>query len=91
MNSLTDPGKAAPSGTAAVTESTEVVEPIQGPVLDAPLAATTVEAPRLARHQIELSDGHLVGVTVAGSGVPLVVVHGFSAEGFLYAQSLSRW
>jgi pimeloyl-ACP methyl ester carboxylesterase len=90
MNSLTDPGKAAPSGTTAVTESTEVVEPIQGPVLDAPLAATAVEAPRLARHQIELSDGHLVGVTVAGSGVPLVVVHGFSAEGFLYAQSLSR-
>ena len=61
-----------------------------GLVLDAPLAATAVEAPRLARHQIELSDGHLVGVTVAGSGVPLVVVHGFSAEGFLYAQSLSR-
>ena len=29
-------------------------------------------------------------MTVAGSGVPLVVVHGFSAEGFLYAQSLSR-
>ena len=29
-------------------------------------------------------------VTVAGTGVPLVVVHGFSAEGFLYAQSLSR-
>jgi pimeloyl-ACP methyl ester carboxylesterase len=67
-----------------------VVEPIQGPVLDAPLAATAVEAPRLARHQVELSDGHLVGVTVAGEGVPLVVVHGFSAEGFLYAQSLSR-
>ncbi len=90
MNSLTDSGEAAPTGNDAATGSTEVVEPIQGPVLDAPLAATAVEAPRLARHQIELSDGHLVGVTVAGSGVPLVVVHGFSAEGFLYAQSLSR-
>lgn len=90
MNSLTDSGEAAPSGTDAATESTELVEPIQGPVLDAPLAATAVEAPRLARHQIELDDGHLVGVTVAGTGVPLVVVHGFSAEGFLYAQSLSR-
>ena len=90
MDSLTDSGEAAPTGNDAATGSTEVVEPIQGPVLDAPLAATAVEAPRLARHQIELSDGHLVGVTVAGTGVPLVVVHGFSAEGFLYAQSLSR-
>jgi len=71
-------------------DETDVVEPIQGPVLDAPLAPGSVEAPRLARHQVELADGHLVGVTVAGHGVPLVVVHGFSAEGFLYAQSLSR-
>jgi pimeloyl-ACP methyl ester carboxylesterase len=68
----------------------QVVEPIRGPVLDEPLADGAVEAPRLARHQIVLGDGHLVGVTVAGRGVPLVVVHGFSAEGFLYAQSLSR-
>jgi pimeloyl-ACP methyl ester carboxylesterase len=93
MDSLTDAGRAAPTGNDAATGptgSTEYVEPIQGPVLDAPLAATAVEAPRLARHQVELSDGHLVGVTVAGTGVPLVVVHGFSAEGFLYAQSLSR-
>ena len=88
MKSATDAGKVA---TAEVVKgSTEVVEPIQGPVLDEPLASTSVEAPRLARHQIELSDGHLVGVTVAGRGVPLVVVHCFSAEGFLYAQSLSR-
>ncbi|MEI2698024.1 MAG: alpha/beta hydrolase [Microthrixaceae bacterium] len=88
MKSVTDAGKVA---TAAVVKgSTEVVEPIQGPVLDEPLATNSVEAPRLARHQIELSDGHLVGVTVAGRGVPLVVVHGFSVEGFLYAQSLSR-
>lgn len=68
----------------------QVVEPIKGPILDEPLAPGAVEAPRLARHQIVLGDGHLVGVTVAGRGVPLVVVHGFSAEGFLYAQSLSR-
>lgn len=68
----------------------QVVEPIRGPILDEPLAAGAVEAPRLARHQIVLGDGHLVGVTIAGRGVPLVVVHGFSAEGFLYAQSLSR-
>jgi pimeloyl-ACP methyl ester carboxylesterase len=31
-----------------------------------------------------------VQALVAGRGVPLVVVHGFAAEGLLYAQSLSR-
>lgn len=46
--------------------------------------------PRLARHEITLSDGHQVGVAICGRGVPLVVVHGFSAEGILYAQTLSR-
>src|SRR4029453_19100438 len=49
-----------------------------------------VAAPRLARHLIELADGHRVGIAVSGRGIPLVVVHGFSAEGFLYAQTLSR-
>ena len=68
----------------------QVLDPIEGPVLDEPLADGAVEVPHLARHEILLSDGHTVGVTVAGEGVPLVVVHGFSAEGFLYAQSLSR-
>jgi pimeloyl-ACP methyl ester carboxylesterase len=68
----------------------EVFEPIEGPVLDEPLAAGAVEVPHLARHRLVLPDGHEVGVTVAGEGLPLVVVHGFSAEGFLYAQSLSR-
>lgn len=68
----------------------QVLEPIEGPVLDQPLAEGEVEVPSLARHELTLSDGHTVGVTVAGEGVPLVVVHGFSAEGFLYAQSLSR-
>jgi pimeloyl-ACP methyl ester carboxylesterase len=68
----------------------QVLEPIEGPVLDEPLAAGAVEVPHLTRRQITLSDGHTVGVTVAGEGLPLVVVHGFSAEGFLYAQSLSR-
>jgi pimeloyl-ACP methyl ester carboxylesterase len=46
--------------------------------------------PRLARHEITLADGHQVGVAICGRGVPLVVVHGFSAEGILYAQTLSR-
>lgn len=71
-------------------ETSEILDPIEGPVRDEPVAPGAVEVPRLARHEITLADGHLVGVTVAGEGVPLVVVHGFSAEGFLYAQSLSR-
>ncbi|MEA3054847.1 MAG: hypothetical protein QOD30_279 [Actinomycetota bacterium] len=49
-----------------------------------------VAAPRLARHTIRLDDGHRVQLAVAGRGVPFVVVHGFSAEGLLYAQTLSR-
>ena len=49
-----------------------------------------VTLPRLARHEITLDDGHTVGVAICGRGVPLVVVHGFSAEGILYAQTLSR-
>lgn len=56
----------------------------------APGDAQRVELPRLARHTITLPDGHAVGVAVCGEGVPLVVVHGFTAEGFLYAQTLWR-
>ncbi len=70
---------------------TELLEPIEGPVQpDVPADVAPVAAPRLARHQLTLADGHKVGVMVAGHGIPLVVVHGFSAEGFLYAQTLSR-
>ena len=46
--------------------------------------------PPLARHSFRLSSGHRVGLIVSGRGVPLVVVHGFTAEGFLYAQTLQR-
>ena len=67
----------------------QVVDPITGPTFDSPDEGTVI-APRLARHQITLADGHMVGIAVAGEGIPLVVVHGFSAEGFLYAQTLSR-
>ena len=63
-------------------------EPIIGP---GPAPSEELGAlPRLARHQITLDDGHEVGVAICGQGVPLVVVHGFSAEGILYAQTLSR-
>jgi pimeloyl-ACP methyl ester carboxylesterase len=85
----------APATTGSVrTRSPQVrhlatsTEPIIGPG-PAPdeLHATL---PRLARHEITLADGHQVGVAICGHGVPLVVVHGFSAEGILYAQTLSR-
>src|SRR4029453_2947367 len=46
--------------------------------------------PRLARHLLTLDDGHQVGVGVCGEGVPVVLVHGFTAEGILYAQTLAR-
>src|SRR4051812_45021356 len=69
----------------------DITTPIVGPTSE-PVAvgASPVEMPRLARHQITLDDGFEVGVAVCGRGVPLVVVHGFSAEGILYAQTLSR-
>lgn len=64
-------------------------QPIIGP---GPQSADEIDVtlPRLARHAITLEDGHTVGVAICGRGVPLVVVHGFSAEGILYAQTLSR-
>lgn len=67
----------------------ELVEPIPGPHRAAPTKGR-VAAPRLARHEVTLEDGHRVGVAISGRGMPLVVIHGFTAEGFLYAQSLSR-
>ena len=63
-------------------------EPIIGPGPQPDEIEVTL--PRLARHEITLDDGHTVGVAICGRGVPLVVVHGFSAEGILYAQTLSR-
>lgn len=55
-----------------------------------PGATETQRAPRLARHRIALADGHQVGVSVCGRGVPIVLVHGYTAEGMLYAQTLNR-
>ena len=68
----------------------ETETPVIGPESDGEVARGEVAAPRLARHIFTLSDGHEVGVSVSGVGVPLVLVHGFTAEGFLYAQTLSR-
>ena len=63
-------------------------EPLLGPVTAPESVSATM--PRLARHTIELADGHQVGVAVCGRGVPIVLIHGYSAEGMLYAQTLSR-
>lgn len=68
----------------------EAEMPVVGPESQGAAQRGGVAAPRLARHVFRLSDGHEVGVTVSGRGVPLVMVHGFTAEGFLYAQTLSR-
>jgi pimeloyl-ACP methyl ester carboxylesterase len=51
---------------------------------------STVPLQRLRSQTLSLSDGHRVGVTVGGRGIPLVVAHGFSFAGGLYVQSLSR-
>jgi pimeloyl-ACP methyl ester carboxylesterase len=65
-------------------------DPIVGPEGDAPETGQLVAVPRLARHEIVLADDHRVGVAVCGQGLPIVLVHGFTAEGILYAQTLSR-
>lgn len=86
-----DRASSAPVDESATEAAT--VDPIEGPAVAPPvadLAGAGTTRPRLVRRQIELSDGHQVGLAVSGRGIPLVVVHGFSAEGFLYAQTLSR-
>jgi pimeloyl-ACP methyl ester carboxylesterase len=65
-------------------------DPIEGPLRSLPETDQLVAVPRLARHEIVLDDDHRVGVAVCGRGLPVVLVHGFTAEGILYAQTLSR-
>lgn len=55
-----------------------------------PRTAPRLGVPRLERCRIRLEDGRTVGVAVAGAGMPLVVAHGFAAEGLVYAQTLGR-
>ena len=52
--------------------------------------ATDSKPPRLRRRTITLDDGHRVGVSICGDGVPLVMIHGVIAEGMLYARTLRR-
>lgn len=83
----TSKGSNEARGRIDVLSSTDT-EPLLGPVGAPEAVAATM--PRLARHTIELADGHQVGVAVCGRGVPIVLIHGYSAEGMLYAQTLSR-
>jgi pimeloyl-ACP methyl ester carboxylesterase len=78
-----------PPATRPVRHLALAGDPIIGPGPEVD-EEVDVTLPRLARHTITLDDGHEVGVAICGRGVPLVVVHGFSAEGILYAQTLSR-
>ena len=52
-----------------------------------PATATRV---RLSHHVMTLDDGHKVGVTVGGQGVPLVFLHGIALSGRAYVRLLSR-
>jgi len=52
--------------------------------------ATTTKPPRLRRRTVVLDDGHRIGLSVCGEGVPLVMIHGVIAEGMLYARTLRR-
>lgn len=45
---------------------------------------------RLVRHIVTLPDGHRIGVSIAGHGIPLVLLHGFGANGSLYHRSLGH-
>jgi pimeloyl-ACP methyl ester carboxylesterase len=45
---------------------------------------------RLTHHLIELDDGHGVGVSVGGCGVPLVFLHGLGLNRRAYLRMLSR-
>ncbi|WP_197496496.1 alpha/beta fold hydrolase [Mycobacterium sp. 1274761.0] len=55
----------------------------------APQAATAARV-RLSHHVLTLDDGHKVGVTVGGKGVPLVFLHGIALSGRAYVRLLSR-
>ena len=52
-------------------------------------ATQPVQSVQMIRRVLDV-DGRAVGVSVAGRGVPLVMVHGFGVESLLYAQTLGR-
>lgn len=87
------PSGASPVEKPAATEQTSLAQ-YRAEVAESETAVERESGrpatPRLSRHVVALDDGHEVSVAVAGHGVPFVVAHGFMAEGFMYAQTLSR-
>src|SRR5262245_44631302 len=65
-------------------------EPLVAPECTATDTGSPVAAPRLDRHALVLDDEPRVRGAVCGKGPPIVLLHGFTAEGILYAQTLSR-
>lgn len=45
---------------------------------------------RLTHHTVRLDDGHRVGITTGGQGIPLVFLHGIAMNTIVYARVLSR-
>ncbi len=82
------PGPGGDDGAGIDVLATTEDETVLGPMPHEKAVPATL--PRLARHTIALADGHKVRVAVCGRGVPIVLIHGYSAEGMLYAQTLSR-
>ncbi|MDT5351017.1 MAG: hypothetical protein QOH91_4304 [Mycobacterium sp.] len=58
------------------------------------LSHSLAESPgqiRLSHHVFELDDGHRVGLTVGGRGVPLVFLHGLALNHRAYLDTLRHW
>ncbi|MDV3126946.1 alpha/beta hydrolase [Mycobacterium sp. 21AC1] len=53
-------------------------------------AVTSGRRVRLAHHVVELDDGHSVGVSLGGHGMPLVFLHGLGLSRRAYLRLLSR-
>jgi pimeloyl-ACP methyl ester carboxylesterase len=53
-------------------------------------ATAALQRIRLTHHLLELQDGHEVGVSVGGAGVPLVFMHGLALSRRAYVRMLSR-
>jgi len=53
-------------------------------------AAPSSAQPHVAHHSVKLDDGHRVGVSVSGRGVPLVLQHGVAMDRRTYLQLMQR-
>lgn len=58
--------------------------------MELPTSTVAGHRVRLSHHEIELDDGHRVGVSVGGRGIPLVFLHGLGLGRRAYLRMLSR-